>query len=78
MTPKEIRKLERTAENSKLDAEAVDAMEQLRTINISYHWCPDWDYMVICDTHHEWESCTCLRLKEKIALMREPGKSLDV
>lgn len=39
---------------------ANSAMQQLkRTVNKTYHWCHDWDDMVICDTDPEFEACTC-------------------
>jgi len=41
------------------DEEAKWAMVKLREINPSYHWCFEWDEMVICDTDIEFECCIC-------------------
>jgi hypothetical protein len=65
MNTRERRDLEIIAENS-TDDKAMVAMTELRAINPSYHWCPDWDYMVICDTDSEWDTCTCTRWKKLI------------
>lgn len=31
------------------------------------HYCPDWDYMYICDDCHEREGCTCQRVPSSAA-----------
>lgn len=41
------------------DEEAKEAMEELRKIDPSYHWCPDWDFMVICNSDTETSGCLC-------------------
>lgn len=51
--------LERIAEQSGVIDDAHLAMKMLRSINVTYHWCPDWDDAVICNKHNEFESCTC-------------------
>ena len=36
------------------------AMKRLKDeVNPTYHWCHDWDLMVICDSDTEWDGCTC-------------------
>ena len=67
MKSKEIRDIEIVAENHTDDERSYEAMSFLREeVNPTYHWCPDWDYMVICDTDSEWEACGCVRWKELI------------
>lgn len=68
MKPSKVYKLEQLAENSKNDDEAKQAMRILRVcVNHTYHWCPDWDDMVICNRHHAWKACTCdIKLKGMI------------
>lgn len=59
MSNKEKR-LAKIAEMSKCDYRASKAMKLLREkFNPTYHWCWDWDGMVIADTHKEYECCTC-------------------
>lgn len=58
-TSGEIRRLERIAENTLDENESKAAMLKLRGLNKTYHWCAEWDYMVICDQHNEWKSCLC-------------------
>lgn len=41
------------------DEEANKAMAELRKINPSYHWCPEWDYLAICDQDFEFKYCVC-------------------
>ncbi len=41
------------------DEESSKAMKRLRKINPTYHWCWDWDGMVIADDHMEYICCTC-------------------
>ena len=43
--------------------EADEAMGKLRKINPTYHWCFEYDGMVICDTDIEYENCLCHRKK---------------
>lgn len=58
ISKKDINKLIRIAENGdSLSSKA--AMRFLRRINKTYHWCPDWDYMVICDKSSEYDCCLC-------------------
>lgn len=57
MTVKEI-KLGHTATFGN-DEDANTAMNELRQLNPIYHWCPDWDYMAICDKDKEYDCCTC-------------------
>jgi len=57
MTVKEI-KLGHTATFGN-DEDANAAMDELRQLNPTYHWCPDWDYMAICDKDKEYDCCTC-------------------
>jgi hypothetical protein len=59
METKEIKKLEWLAENSSDEVISKNAMLELRKVNATYHWCPDWDYMVICDDQIEINGCTC-------------------
>lgn len=60
MKTQERKKLEHLAENTTNEAESKTAMLKLRnTFNATYHWCPDWDYMVICDEDKEIEGCSC-------------------
>lgn len=48
------------AEYSKNIEYANSAMQQLKKdFNKTYHWCPDWDYMVICNDDKESDGCTC-------------------
>lgn len=60
MTTKEITKLEHTATFGP-DEEAKNAMKVLRKLNKTYHWCAEWDYLVICDKDREFECCTCFK-----------------
>jgi hypothetical protein len=30
-----------------------------------FHFCPDWDFLAICDDAPEAECCTCIRAQEK-------------
>lgn len=41
------------------------AMIKLREIDPTYHWCPNWDYMVLCASDPEAEGCTCEITKGK-------------
>jgi hypothetical protein len=50
--------LERIAEQAETEDSSI-AMRMLRSINHTYHWCPDWDDAVISDKHSEFECCTC-------------------
>lgn len=59
MTKEERRRLEIVAENGP-EEKANEAMKKLKEINKTYHWCPDWDDMVICDEHKEIECCLCM------------------
>jgi hypothetical protein len=58
-SPKEIRRLERIAENTLNEEDAKSAMVILMNLNPTYHWCGDWDEAVICDKSNEWGCCTC-------------------
>lgn len=40
---------------------AKEALRKLREINPTYHWCQEWDYLVICDKDREYESCSCIK-----------------
>lgn len=35
------------------------ANKRIKKIVPGVHWCPDWDYMPICDDSPEKEGCTC-------------------
>lgn len=59
MNKSEINTLCRVAETSKNEKEVLEAMEKLRAINPTYHFCPDWDYMVFCDKDPEASGCNC-------------------
>jgi len=39
------------------DKAAAEAMVELKKINNTYHWCPEFDYLVVCNEHPEWEFC---------------------
>lgn len=65
MTDQEIRKLERIAENSKNGKASSEAMAKLQQINSTYHWCIEWDGMVICDKHPEFDVCLCFKNQNK-------------
>ena len=42
------------------DKVANRAMRILRSrYNETYHWCPEWDYLVINETHLEANCCLC-------------------
>jgi len=56
---KNKQRLLKIAELSKDEEEMKAAMAKLRAMNPSYHWCPDWDFMVICDTDVEAKGCLC-------------------
>lgn len=49
----------RIAERGPLVEDQIFAMNGLRKINATYHYCPDWDYMVICNDDPEHQACTC-------------------
>ena len=59
MKDDERRALAKIAENDKDEDTANSAMRQLRKVNSTYHWCPDWDFMVICNEDREHECCNC-------------------
>ena len=59
MTRKEITKLVNIATFDTNDDVAKAAMKQLKSINKSYHWCEEWDYLVMCDEDPEYASCMC-------------------
>lgn len=60
MTDKEIEKLRRVAEMDN-GGTSKEAMKKLREINPTYHWCYEWDGMVICDKDKEFEACLCFK-----------------
>lgn len=51
--------LARAAETSSNEDLANRCMAKLRELNHTYHWCVEWDYMVICDKDKEYELCIC-------------------
>lgn len=57
----DIEKLVRVAENSRDEKASKEAMKKLREINPTYHWCAEWDSMVICDKDKEFECCLCFK-----------------
>lgn len=63
---KEKQRLLKIAETSDDEIEMKIAMAKLRKINPTYHWCPDWDFMVICDTDYEAKSCLCKNKKRDV------------
>lgn len=38
---------------------ANEAMGKLRKIDKTYHWCAEWDDLVICSSDIEANHCTC-------------------
>ncbi len=54
-----VHALRAIAERDKDESKASRAMEILRKADPSYHWCDDWDGMVICDKDEEFKCCTC-------------------
>jgi len=52
--------LAKIATYHKVDSIANRAMKILRSrYNSTYHWCLDWDQLVICDKDHEYKFCNC-------------------
>lgn len=41
------------------EATALKAINKLKEINPTYHLCPEWDYLAICDKHDEFKICNC-------------------
>jgi len=62
---KNKQRLLRTAETG-TESESKLAMALLRATNPTYHWCPDWDFMVICDQDLEYKSCLCKAKKRDV------------
>lgn len=60
MTDQEIQKLRRIAEMGE-DEKSKEAMKKLREINPTYHWCDEWDGMVIGDKDKEFDVCLCFK-----------------
>lgn len=58
MTSAKIKSLKKIAEIGG-NEESFEAMSSLKKINPTYHYCPEWDYAVICDTDPEWGCCIC-------------------
>ena len=57
MTEQELIKI---AQQSGDQDAANKAMAQLKKFwNPSYHWCDEWDDLVICNTDLEFKACTC-------------------
>lgn len=54
-----INKLCHIATFSKCDARASRAMKLLHKVDLTYHWCFDWDELVICANDREASCCTC-------------------
>jgi hypothetical protein len=63
MTDKAIKRLVRIAERDPDPVAAYGAMQMLRQVNPTYHWCYEWDEMVICDKDPEYDSCICSKNK---------------
>lgn len=56
----EERRLIRIAECG-TDEESKEAFKQLKYLNSTYHFCDEWDGMVICDKSSEWDCCLCFK-----------------
>lgn len=59
MTKERENKLTHIATFSKSDVRANKAMKLLRQIDLTYHWCYDWDGLAICGSDMEATCCTC-------------------
>lgn len=63
--------------------ESNHAIRELKRRNITYHACPDWDYLIICDKDVEFESCGCNNIVkgetmvEKLLLIHQEVESLN-
>ena len=58
--------LEKIAETHPDDTVANAVMDKLREVNNTYHFCMDFDGMVICDKDEEWKVCYCFEEGEDI------------
>jgi len=47
--------------NRKKILETTDAKLTKQEVEQGYHFCPDWDYMVICPDDPEYEACLCIK-----------------
>jgi len=56
-----ISKLADIATFNASDAMANKAMKILRSTNKTWHWCPDWDDLAICDVMMEFKYCNCIK-----------------
>lgn len=55
---KEEARLARIAERG-TDEESREAIDKLKKIDPTYHFCMDWDDMVICCQDLEYRCCNC-------------------
>lgn len=50
--------------NLNLDAPEVKRLTK-KEYNEGYHYCDDWDFLLIKPGSGEWECCTCHPLRDK-------------
>lgn len=59
MTQEKQIKLENIATFSKSNTRANAAMRLLHKVDLTYHWCDEWDGLVINSSDPETRSCSC-------------------
>lgn len=56
---KEEMQLIKQSERAVGNTAASAIIELKKKFNKTYHWCSEWDYMVICDSDKEFDCCNC-------------------